>query len=43
MLYYWGIPDTADILDTIIGSIGVILVAPLTAVAGGVFLTKKNI
>jgi len=32
---------SADILDTIIGSIGVILVAPLTAVAGGIFLTKK--
>ena len=34
---------SADILDTIIGSIGVVLVAPLTAIAGGVFLTKKSV
>ena len=33
---------SADILDTIVGSIGVILVAPLTAIAGGMLLTKKN-
>ena len=32
---------SADILDTIIGSIGVVLVAPLTAITGGIFLTKK--
>ena len=33
---------SADILDTIIGSIGVVLVAPLTAIAGGILLTKKS-
>ena len=33
---------SADILDTIIGSIGVVLVAPLTAIAGGLLLTGKN-
>jgi Predicted multitransmembrane protein len=32
---------SADILDTIIGSIGIILVAPLTALAGGILLTKN--
>jgi len=33
---------SADMLDTIVGSIGVVLVAPLTAVAGGILLTKKT-
>ena len=33
---------SAEILDTIVGSFGLVLVAPLTAVAAGILLTKKK-
>ena len=33
---------SAEILDTLVGSFGLVSVAPLTALCAGVFLTKKD-
>lgn len=34
---------SAEILDTIVGSIGLVTVAPFTALTSGILLTKKNV
>ena len=33
---------SAEILDTIVGSIGLVTVAPFTALVAGILLTRKN-